>query len=188
VFDSSLRHQVSKGNPAIGSIAGFSLPYVVALTRPIKKPRPVKVGAGVPSAHTRRGMSQTPVCACLAASEAAAGAAGAASEAAGAAGAEAASCSSGSGLDGRSGRCRRSGSRCGRGSRCLLLATGSQGGSSDQGSDDEGLVHFRFSLRRVKKRRSGISTDFSQKMLDSTLIQAKALSKNQLAIVLRIRQ
>lgn len=59
--------------------------------------------------------------------------------------------SSGSGLLDRSGR---SGSRsgCGSRSRLFLLATGGQGGSSDQRSDDEGLVHFRFSLRRVKKK------------------------------------
>ena len=129
MFDSSLRHQVSKRNPAIYSIAGFFLLQrnVVALTRPIKKPRPVKVGAGVPSAHTRRGMCQTPVCAYLAASEAAAGAAGAASDAAGAAaGAEAASAAaeaaSTAGAAGAAGAAAGAGAGAGAGSSFLPQA------------------------------------------------------------------
>ncbi len=74
-----------------------------------------------------------------------------------------------SGIGSRSGfRCRsrsglgshRSGSGCG--SRLLLLATGGQSGSSDQGGDDERLVHFRFSLRTVKKTKNATTSSLLQ--------------------------
>jgi len=66
----------------------------------------------------------------------------------------------GCGLSGRSGSCCGSGGR----SRCrlFLLATGGQGSSSDEGSDDERLVHFRFSLRTVKKTKNATTSSLLQ--------------------------
>jgi len=71
-----------------------------------------------------------------------------------------------SGSGGSCGLSGRSGSSCGSGggSRCrlFLLATGGQSGSSDQGSDDERLVHFRFSLRTVKKTKNATTSSLLQ--------------------------
>lgn len=157
MFDSSLRHQVSKENPAIYSIAGFFLwpRNVVTLTSPKKAPACEGRGWSVIGTHPSGHVPNTRLCllggfgSCCGSSRCCLGCCRSGGRC------RSCFCSSGSGLDGRSGRCRRSSSRCGRGSRCrlFLLATGSQGGSSDQGSDDEGLVHFRFSLRRVKKTK-----------------------------------
>ena len=160
MFDSSLRHQVSKENPAIYSIAGFFLwpRIVVTLTSPKKAPACEGRGWSVIGTHPSGHVPNTRLCllggfgSCCGSSRCCLGCCRSGGRC------RSCFCSSGSGLDGRSGRCcrsGRSGGRCGRGSRCrlFLLATGSQGGSSDQGSDDEGLVHFRFSLRRVKKTK-----------------------------------
>lgn len=72
------------------------------------------------------------------------------------------SSSSGFGSDGSRCSCRLSSHWCGSRSRLFLLATGSQGGSSDQGGDDERLVHFRFSLRTVKKTKNATTPSLLQ--------------------------
>lgn len=72
-----------------------------------------------------------------------------------------------SGCGFRSGGCRSSRldghrSGCRSRSRLLLLATGGQGSSSNQGGDDERLVHFSFSLRTIKKTKNATTSSLLQ--------------------------
>ena len=73
------------------------------------------------------------------------------------------SSSFGSGSSGSRSRCgSSSGGRSGRGRRLFLLATGGQGSSSNQGGDDERLVHFSFSLRTIKKTKNATTSSLLQ--------------------------
>jgi hypothetical protein len=73
-----------------------------------------------------------------------------------------------SGCGFRSGGCRSSSrldghrSGCRSRSRLLLLAAGGQGSSSNQGGDDERLVHFSFSLRTIKKTKNATTSSLLQ--------------------------
>ena len=170
MFDSSLRHQVNKGNPAIEKVAGFFFSASQAQWSPDfgamgrKKPRPVMGGVGAPPAPPN---GQTPGAKrCLLGGFGSSSGSGRSSLGCSRcrSGSGGIGCSSRSSLHSGSGRCCRSGGSGGSGSRSgrrlFLLATGSQSGCSDQGSDDEGLVHFRFSLRRVKKTKAKKSSLF----------------------------
>lgn len=160
MFDSSLRHQIKA--PDSQESGAFSLYTSMGGGAPTKKPRSRERGPCLQDTRLQAVPGRKCLLGCGSVSS------GGSSGSVG--------CGSGSrsgigrgGSSFGSGCCRccgLSGSRSGGGSggrcRLFLLAASSQGSSSDQGSDDERLVHFRFSLRTVKKTKNATTSSLLQ--------------------------